>query len=303
MDMKQNPTDDELLRGYLLGELPEDAADRLERRLLAEDELFELSEAVEADLLAACDRGELVPEERERVLQRLASSPQGRERLALAHSLNAAARSSQATTAPLLPFRRRLPAVQPAFRWAALAAAALLAAVGLYWIALERQQGGASAPWTAQEHPAPAGPVEPQVLASPTPPQKPAASEERHPAPKPGPSKAVFQLALMTLRGAESTPKLRVPLGTEVVELQIAVEGMDDLKSFHVTVRSESAGTVWDKSGLAPKMLSGARALVIDLPADRLPAGKYEIQAQGTAPGSAPEDLSPLEVEVVRSRG
>jgi len=30
--MKQNPTDDELLRSYLLGDLREEEADRLERR-------------------------------------------------------------------------------------------------------------------------------------------------------------------------------------------------------------------------------------------------------------------------------
>ena len=66
---------------------PEEEADRLEQRLLAEDELFELAEAVEADLLAAADRGELTPAERERVQQRLAASPRGRERLALARVL------------------------------------------------------------------------------------------------------------------------------------------------------------------------------------------------------------------------
>ena len=59
--MRHEPTDDELLRSYLLGTLPEREADHLEGRLLAEDELFELSEAIEADLLAACDRGELAP--------------------------------------------------------------------------------------------------------------------------------------------------------------------------------------------------------------------------------------------------
>jgi hypothetical protein len=65
-------------------------------------------------------------------------------------------------------------------------------------------------------------------------------------------------------------------------------------------VRNRRAGTVWDESGLEPRTLDGVRALVVDLPADRLPAGTYEIQARGLAPGREPEDLSPLEVEVVR---
>ena len=78
--MRQNQMDDELLRSYLLGELPEPEADRLEQRLLAEDDLFDLLEGLEAELLAAGSRGELAPAERERVFRRLAFSPQGRER-------------------------------------------------------------------------------------------------------------------------------------------------------------------------------------------------------------------------------
>ena len=286
--MRQNPTDDELLRSYLLGELPEEAADRLERRLLAEGELFELSEAVEADLLAACDRGELAPAERERVLRRLASSISGRERLALARSLNTLAGSPMAAAAPVVPFRHRAPALsRPAFRWAALAAG-LLAAAGLSWYALERPHGGESPAWIAQERPAPASPREPVAPLAPV------------SAPQPGPVKVVLQLALTSLRGAEAAEKLRVPTGTGVVELQVAVEGMEDLKTFHLTVRNRQAETVWDDRGLAPKTLAGVHVLVVDLPADRLPAGTYEIQARGLAPGREPEDLSPLDIEVVR---
>src|SRR6476661_1028296 len=187
--MRQNPNDDELLRSYLLGGLPEEEADRVEQRLLAEDELFELSEAVEADLLAACDRGELAPAERERVQQRLASSPRGRERLALAHALNTLAGSSERAAAPVLPFARRAAApARPAFRWAALAAA-LLAAAGLSWYAMERPHGGEAPPWVAQERPAPASPRTPEA-----PRGTPAPAET-----KPEPVKAVFQLALMSL--------------------------------------------------------------------------------------------------------
>jgi hypothetical protein len=288
--MRQNPTDDELLRSYLLGALPEEEEDRLEQRLLAEDELFELSEAVEADLLAACDRGELAPAERERVEQRLASSPRGRERLALAHALNTLAGSSERAAAPVVPFPRRAATpVRPAFRWAALAAA-LVAAAGLSWFVMERPHGGEAPPWVAQEHPAPASP-----RAAEAPRGAPVPAET-----KPEPVKAVFQLALMSLRGTEAAQKLRVRTGTDIVELQIGVEGMEDLKSFHLTLRNRQAETIWEKGGLEPVNLDGVRALVVDLPAERLPAGTYEIQARGLTHGGEPEELSPLAVEVVR---
>jgi anti-sigma factor RsiW len=284
--MESNPNDDELLRSYLLGELPEEAADALERRLLTEDDLFELSEAIEADLLAEYAQGRLAPAEREGVQRRLASSPQGRERLQLARSLSILAGGDPKPS--VLPFvRRAAPFQRPALRWAALAAG-LLAAAGLAWLTLERPHAYRE----TQERPAPVIAAVPRAHEVPKMPSAPVVAPE--------PVKAVFQLALTSLRGSEAAEKLRVPAGTGTVELQISVEGMEDLESFHLTVRNRKEETVWDGTGLKPKRLKGARALVIDLPAERLPAGKYEIQAQGLAPGGEPEDLSPLEVEVVK---
>src|SRR5436309_5437025 len=246
--MRHDPTDDELLRGYLLGELPEEQAEGLERRLLAEDDLFELSEAVEADLLAACARGELSAEERERVLRRLASSPSGRERLALARALNALAGSPAAT---VLPFAR--PAAAPSrsmFRWAALAAGILVAA-GLSWVALESRHGGESAPWIARERPAPAHPVAPR------PPEVQAQATAPAPTPPPEPVKSVFQLALTSLRGSEAAETRRVRPGSDV-ELRISVEGMEDLTSFRLAVRNRKRETVWEGT-LEPATLQGVR--------------------------------------------
>lgn len=298
--MRHDPTDDELLRSYLLGTLPEEKADPLERRLLAEDELFELCEAIEADLLAAADRGELAPEERERVLRRLASSPQGRERHALARSLNAVA----AAPAPVVAFPvRPRPSVRPAFRWAALAAGLLLAA-GLSWRLMEPPHGGESSPVIAHERPAPAGPVTsdlPQETPAPPPPPPVVAQEKRPSTEKPKPAKVVWQLALMTLRGSEPPRRVSLPAGTGEVELQIGVEGMEDLESFHLVVRSPRGKTLLDKKGLKPQTLDGARTLVVELPAGQLSAGRYEIEAQGVPQdGGEPEDLSPLSIQVVR---
>ena len=133
--MNSNPQDHEPLRSYLLGRLPDPDADLLERRLLEEDDLFEQCEALETDLLAAADRGELAPEERGRVLRRLAYSPQGRERFALARALNTAA-DEHFVAVPrertVVSFRRPAPARRTTlWRTAVAAAAALIVAVGV----------------------------------------------------------------------------------------------------------------------------------------------------------------------------
>src|SRR5436305_481078 len=287
--MNSNSTDDEMLRGYLLGELTEEEADAVEGRLLMEDELFELSEAIESDLLAEYAQGSLAPAERELVRQRLAASPQGRERLMLARSLNVLAAREKAAVLPFVP--RTAPSRQPALRWAALAAG-LLAAAGLAWFTREQSH------IVHQENrPAPVIAETPRAHEVPAPPRAPVAPSV---APAPQPVKAVFQLALTSLRGSESVEKLRVPTRAGTVELQISVDGMEDLQSFHLTVRNGRADTVKAWTALKPQDLNGVRALVVDLPAELLPAGKYEIQAQGIAPGGEPEDLSPLEVEVVK---
>lgn len=291
--MRSNATDDELLRSYLLGELSEDEAGALEGRLLAEDELFEQCEAIEADLLAEYAQGSLAPAERERVRQRLASSPQGRERLRLARSLNLLAAREQAAVLPFV--RRTAPIRRPVLRWAALAAG-LLAAAGLGWFTLEQSQ---TIHRVSPKHPGPKIVDTRPAHAVPAPPRAPApAAPPVAAAPKP--VRAVFQLALTSLRGSESVEKLRVPARAGTVELQISVEGMEDLQSFNLTVRNRNGETVKAWTGHKPQSLNGVRALVVELPAEKLPAGRYEIQAQGLAPGSEPEDLSPLEVEVVR---
>ena len=199
----------------------------------------------------------------------------------------------------MVAFPRRAPAhSRRTFKWAALAACLLMTA-GLSWYALERQHGGESSPLIAREREAPASAITSDVLVPPPP--SPQIAQESHPsAGAPKPAKVVCQLALMTLRGAESTKRLTVPPGTEVVELQIGLEGMEDLASFHVAVRNPTGEILLDKRGVEPKTMDGVRTLVVELPAVRLPAGRYEIETQGTAPGSDPEALSPLSIEVVR---
>jgi hypothetical protein len=296
--MKQNPSDDRLLRSYLLGELPEPEADRLEERLLADDELFDLMEALEAELLADCSRGELAPAERERVLRRLASSPQGRERLALAGSLNKVADgiSQQAT---VVPFRihatapKAPKAPKAVFQWVAMAAGLLLVA-GLSWFQLptpQMPQKGNSPPVHTSDSQAPEKPTAPSVpeekRASKSTPQQPERTPEtttekiaekgQASTKRPDLVKAVFALSLATLRGEEEIQEFHLPRGADIAEIQIDLEGLDDSESFHAAVRSKDKGIIWEKSDLEGRPLDWGTALVLDVPAELLAPGRYEV--------------------------
>ena len=294
--MRQNPTDDELLRSYLLGRLQEPEADRLEQRLLAEDDLFDLLEALEAELLAAASRGDLAPAERERVFRRLASSPQGRERLALAQSLNRLAdeRRADERLAPVVPLHRRAAASKRVFQWTALAAAALLATVGLVWSIIQdrqAQKGGTIADQVVHERPAPAGPV----------PVPPAPVEKKEPAPQVSPDrlarkgegapatlseplKAVLMLALDTERDAgEELKQLPLSPDTKVAEIQIDLDRVGAGR-FHASVRPRGKEPVWEGNGLNSQKLDWTMtALVLDVPAHLLAPGLYEVVVTSSA--------------------
>ncbi|HEX4964097.1 MAG TPA: hypothetical protein VF173_24945 [Thermoanaerobaculia bacterium] len=277
--MNREP-DDELLRSYLLGKLPEEAADRLEGRLLAEDDLFELAEAVETDLLAAADRGGLVPEERERVMRRLASSPQGLERLAFVRSLNRAA-AEKGGNGNVERFVPRAPAFQPrAMRWMAVAAS-LVMVTGLGWVAwkyrmhppeMKMPPSTPSATQSVKLTPAPV-PIIPPPDQTPRPvsPGTVPSKKPRHTVPA-----AVVALSLMT-RGDDQVAQLHLSPGTPKAEIQIDASALDDSKSFSVVIRNDH-GTVLETRGLKVTRLEGDPVLVVvvDKPAQRLAPGRYD---------------------------
>lgn len=316
--------DDELLlRRFLLGELAEDEAERLERRLLQEEEvqeeggkrftLFDLCEAVEGDLLNADARGELTSAESEGLRKRLAASAGGRARIALARTLAGYPEIVHAEPAPL-PFPQ--PAANPprrTFRWMAMAAGLVFAAASGSWLWMSHSPEPASpggnvttvgrevleprspreaapadpAPPAAPERTAP---KEAQALAERSAPPEPAPVPDR-PAPEPAPrlAPAVFQLAVSTLRSDEPPERLGVPKGTGEIEIQLDLGGEEETyRTFNALVRSSGAGEVWSRQGLEPKPLDWGTALILEIPAKKLPDGKYEMEVQGvTAQGEA----------------
>ncbi|HSF43030.1 MAG TPA: hypothetical protein VLT87_24730 [Thermoanaerobaculia bacterium] len=313
--------DDELLHRFLLGELAEDEAESLERRLLQEDALFELCEAIESDLLAASARGELAPAENERVLARLAASPGGHARLALARNLVHAAQEAPAELTPApLPFR---PAAAPpprrAARWAALAASLLFFAVGGSWVVnyLLRTMppdppvvtairprppvAGPTRPTPAPTEPVEPGssPAEPPALPEPGPaPERPAAPE-----PAPSLTTAVFQLALAGRRSAEPAeelPRFEVPKGTGEIDIQLDLGGEErEFLTFNALVTNPEAGEVWRGQGLEPQSLDWGMALILKIPAESLPDGRYTMKVQGVKAEGEAETIGTQDFEIV----
>src|SRR5205807_2119173 len=91
---------------YLLGQLPELDEIRLEDEYLTDASTQAELLSVEDELVDAYARGQLSPDERQRLEQRFLSSPRGREKLQTAKSLAIVAaqlRAAQARPAPAMP--------------------------------------------------------------------------------------------------------------------------------------------------------------------------------------------------------
>ena len=84
-------SEDELLRSYLVGILPDEERAGIELRLLAEDSLFEAAAALEGDLLADYAADELSPPEAQVVRRWLAVSADVRQRFELIQALDKSA--------------------------------------------------------------------------------------------------------------------------------------------------------------------------------------------------------------------
>jgi hypothetical protein len=277
--MTPDNQDDELLRSYLLGKLPDEDADQLEVRLLADDELFDLAEAMELDLLGAVDRGTLTPEEREEVLRKLAATPRGRERLALARSLNTLA-ADKARNSNVKPFHRPAPVFRPsAIRWMALAASLVMVA-GLGRLAWQHR---AQAPGTTER----------VAVRTPAPTPQPPPAPAPRPASPAGPSTAVVMVSLMTTRGeAAPVEKLSLSPATQIAEIQIDAEDLDRTKSFSVVIRKGDE-ILWQQSGLKITLLKSEPFLVARIAARSLKAGRYEV---AVTPEGGSEELTHFEV-------
>jgi len=292
-----------LLRSYLLGELVEAEADALEIRLLNDDALFELAEAVEGDLLAAFARGDLAVDDGQKVVRRLAASPRGRARLALAEGLTSQA---QALPRAPLPFRPRVPqAERPVFRFAAMAAGVLVTAGGV-WLALQIAHLG-NAPFNRLPSPLPK--TMPVPLSSPPPEQTPSAHIAAKAPAKPAPRRSrvvpafVFELALSTTRSAEQPrPVMTIPAGTQRVEIRLPLdEGLgDSFKTYRAAVLDAASGTeVWSQESLKPRAGKEGPLVVLSLPAAKLPEGQYQVDLRGHGEDGA---LEPVRNQLISVR-
>jgi hypothetical protein len=270
-------SDDELVRRYLLGDLPGDEEEALETRLLFEDDLNELAEAVEAEILEDFSCGELTPAQRDRVARYLGVSEEGRLRLAVVRGVTAI----PAPVGRVLPFRPVLPAADKLRALAAM----LIMAVGAGIIAgiqvwppkpAEKTGPESSGPRIVQTTPTP---TPAPVLPQPTPLETFAAT-----------------IVLSSLRSAAAIPSYDIAATTDIVALNLVLPAGDEgYPSYRVVLNDDADQEVTKSEGLH---VSRDRQLALKIAADQLPSCRYTLTVQGVTPEGEVEDLAFPEFEV-----
>jgi hypothetical protein len=270
----------EELARLILGELPEADRDRLEARLLAEPELMEQADAVEAELADAYARGELEARRREAFAARLRLSPRLRDRLAFSEAV--ASRGARPAALPSAGLLARLAAFVQAPRAWAPAAAALLATAVAGWLALElRGAKGELARLQAER----------DALRAVTVPRP----ERTRP-----PALAVFALGLGAARDDARVAPFALPRDAESVRLDVDLEAGGLYRSLRALLATEAGERLLEADGLSAARRDGLWTVSVTLPAARLAPGGYLLTLEGRR-GSADWETAALrEFRVVR---
>lgn len=262
---------DHELRAYLLGQSAPDDAARLEERLLEDQDVFDALRGMEDDLFDEYARGRLTADERRQFLARYGGQT---ERLAFADAL--ARRASSPTK--VLPFRgltRR--------EWVPLAAAAaLVAAVGGFWIARRNlpDENRAAQRVIPRETTAPGRPEQPPAAMPPF----------------------VALIALGTSRAASaSDARIALPNGASIVELRVRLDPADRFDRYTMELRSSSNAVVWRSDDLRASSDGGDLLAVGRMSAAAVTDGSYELTVRGGSAKGALEDLGFVTVKVTRT--
>jgi len=302
---------------YLLGQVAEEEQARLEERLFADDEFYEQLQALKAELADDYAHGELSTHDRETFASRFLTTSQGREQLAFARVMASALpeiRAEEATTlAPIeitteeRSWRQSLLASlrAPALQFA-LAAAALLFALGGFWlfsemrklrsqleqaraeqIELRRQQQEReqqTAEQRARNEELSARLRDEQAERERL--QK--VLEQSRPL---NASIPAFILSPALIRGSNEPEKLIVPRFARRIRLQLDLGGDDRYENFRVEVRTARGNLIWSQDTGTVRATPLGKAVSLLLPASLLRNGEYELTLKGIASRSKLEDI------------
>ncbi len=316
MATKANIQED-LMRRYLLGDLPETEQEALEREYFADAERLAEVWEVENQLVDDYVRGRLPRAEREQFERYCLSAPFYQERVAFANSLLRSVDAEAAPAAPSTSWRERLAAALglSQFQWGvALAATALLLLfVGGSWFLAERSRMQEQ---LAREREARQGrerELEARVasereknvqlvaeLARLRESQTEGGSQTPTPAAGQAPRSTIFSFLLTANLTRGSEPQLlAIPRAAEQVELRILLESREH-SAYLADLRTADGSDVFSRRGIQPRVGRNGASVAVRAPAAFLPAGDYILTLAGVNAAGGAEELDRYHFKVKR---
>jgi len=244
--------DDQQAIGYLIGALPEQEADRLDRLSVEDDEFAARLTAVENDLVDAYVRGELSEETRARFRSHYLASPMRREKLRVAELLVAVADRPVASGTSVAVRDSPRP-WHWGLNWAA-AALTLAAMLACGYLLRENARLRSEAQrQIAKTSPKPAIAGQPAIVLFPQ------------------------------TRGAGSLLTIGLPADTHQLALELELEG-DDFPAYRASLKSLAASQDTQQvDNLAAHSRGAQKFILVEFPTALLSDGRYSIDLTGVA--------------------
>ena len=251
--------DDDRLRQYLLGGLQGEECVALEEEYVVDESALDRVQAAEYDLIDAYLAGQLAPGDRERFDRHYLASPVHRHRVATARQLRLAADRHDA--APKANAARTSREIRFGLTWVLAAAALVLAIAGGAWLMRARL-----APTVG-----PAGAQNPAGAPAPAP-----AGTSAADAPKPPPTLLAISLSPAGVRGAEGSPPVTIPPGTDRVDVNLELSGSSrPFSKARAVIQTVTGREVWRGPAIAEVPTRAPAHACIEVPADRLAPDDY----------------------------
>lgn len=272
--------DDEVLVDYLLGTLSLEETERVDELGVADDEVASRLEAVETDLVEAYVAGRLQGAGLERFTSHYLSSPVRRARVELAAALK-----TRATRRATVPAARASGNSRFLPRWA-LAAAALVAAVGMAYFAIENnrlrdQVSRSNAARVTEQHAV-------EGLRADLERERSAQGSMRDEIDRlrkaePSGRSSIQALVLMPLRrGAGDVSTVSVSRDSGHLALSLRLEE-NTFPRYQATLRdSATRQTVWRSASIAARSANANEMLAVEVPAALLRSANYTLELTGS---------------------
>jgi hypothetical protein len=333
--MKRDHINDELIVGYLLGDLPEEKQSEIEDRAFQDEQYLQNILAAESDLIDEYVRGGLSDSARRQFEGRFLASAERRRKVEFARALASVALEFAVIENNIRPASARAPlsranalsvflrGLNLAARFS-LATAALLIMIGGSWLVAERlrlraelselrreQQSRERQQQALQQQIADEQARREDLSAQL---QREREQRERSQqlvgelqreleasATQPA-QPAVVSLALWPgiSRSDGARPKLILPQASRRVRIQIGVEPGDEYSSFRAELRAPGGQPIWTQHSLSARRVRAGRAVVLNLPASILKAGEHELVLKGVTGEGKTEEVGYHYFDVVK---